>query len=143
MDVPITIGVTLALGVSLYETAVSAEHAYFDSAIMLLFFLLAGRTLDNAMRRKTRAAAGNLAALKAETAEKAVADGSSVTVPAAALLPGDAILVRPGERIAADGVVLSGGSEIDESLVTGETLPRSVQARRRGLCRHAQSRRRR
>ena len=127
MDVPITIGVTLALGVSLYETAVSAEHAYFDSAIMLLFFLLAGRTLDNAMRRKTRAAAGNLAAFKAETAERLTADGPSVTVPAAALSPGDAILVRPGERIAADGVVLSGHSEIDESLVTGETVPRGVR----------------
>ena len=76
MDVPISIGVCLALGVSLYETAISAEHAYFDSAIMLLFFLLAGRTLDQVMRRKTRALAGNLAALKAETAERIDADGT-------------------------------------------------------------------
>src|SRR5690349_15625864 len=55
MDVPITIGVTLALMMSLVETLKHAEHAYFDSAIMLLFFLLVGRTLDHAMRRKTRA----------------------------------------------------------------------------------------
>ena len=65
MDVPISLGVILALGMSLIETANHAEHAYFDSAIMLLFFLLVGRALDHAMRRKTRAVAGNLAALKA------------------------------------------------------------------------------
>ena len=63
MDVPISLGVTLALAISVIETANHAEHAYFDSAVMLLFFLLVGRTLDHAMRRKTRAVAGNLAAL--------------------------------------------------------------------------------
>ena len=126
MDVPISIGVTLALGVSLYETAISAEHAYFDSAVMLLFFLLGGRTLDHAMRRKTRAAAGNLAALKSETAEKLV-DGVAITVPAAALAPGDTILVRPGDRIAADATVVAGESGIDESLVSGETLSRHAR----------------
>jgi Cu2+-exporting ATPase len=127
MDVPISIGVTLALGVSLYETAISAEHAYFDSAVMLLFFLLAGRTLDHAMRRRTRAAAGNLSALRSETAAKLV-DGVAITVPAAALVPGDTILVRPGDRIAADATVVAGESGIDESLVSGETLSRQVRA---------------
>src|SRR5215468_5668597 len=127
MDVPISLGVILALAMSLVETANHAEHAYFDSAIMLLFFLLAGRTLDHAMRRKTRAAAGNLAALKAETAEKLLADGSRLSVPAAALRPGDRILARPGDRIAADAVVVAGASGVDESLVSGETLPRMVR----------------
>ena len=68
MDVPITIGIFLALALSVYETQHHAPHAYFDSAIMLLAFLLAGRVMDQAMRRKTRAAAGNLAALKGENA---------------------------------------------------------------------------
>jgi Cu2+-exporting ATPase len=126
MDVPISIGVTLALGVSLYETAVSAEHAYFDGAIMLLFFLLAGRTLDLAMRRKTRALAANIAALKAETAQQMDADGTLRTVPAEGLKAGDRILVRPGERVAADGVVLAGTSDVDQSLVTGETAAHPV-----------------
>ncbi len=126
MDVPISIGVVLALGMSLFETASHAEHAYFDSAIMLLFFLLCGRYLDHAMRRKTRAAAGNLAALKAEVAHRFSSDSEIVMVPVAALRPGDRLLVRPGERMPADGVVLSGASEIDESLVTGETARRPV-----------------
>ena len=68
MDVPISLGVCLALGMSLYETIHHAHHAYFDSAIMLLFFLLLGRVLDQVMRRKTRAVAGNLLALRGETA---------------------------------------------------------------------------
>jgi P-type Cu2+ transporter len=127
MDVPISLGVLLALGMSLVETASHAEHAYFDSATMLLFFLLCGRTLDHAMRRKTRAVAGNLAALKAEFAHRF--DGSElVRVPAAALKPDDRLLVRPGDRVPADGLVLSGTSEIDESLVTGETARRAVAA---------------
>ena len=128
MDVPISIGVVLALGMSLVETATHAEHAYFDSALMLLFFLLCGRYLDHAMQRKTRAVAGNLAALKADTAHRFGQNQEIVVVPAAALRPGDRLLVRPGERVPADGVVVSGTSDIDESLVTGETHPRSVSA---------------
>ncbi len=128
MDVPISIGVTLALGMSVIETINHAHHAYFDSAIMLLFFLLCGRYLDHAMRRKTRAVAGNLAALKAEVAHRFEKNGEIVIVPAAALKSEDRLLVRPGERIAADGVVISGASEIDESLVTGETARRAVAA---------------
>jgi len=125
MNVPISLGVTLALAMSVVETAHHAEHAYFDSAIMLLFFLLVGRTLDHAMRRKTRAIAGNLAALKGETAHRLV-DGELVGVPVAALQAGDRVLVRPGERVPSDGVLLSGTSEIDESLITGETMRRKI-----------------
>jgi len=127
MDVPITIGVTLALAMSLVETANHAESAYFDSAIMLLFFLLIGRTLDHAMRRKTRAVAGNLAALKADTAHR-FTGGELVSVPVAALHAGDRVLVKPGERVPADGIVMGGSSEIDESVITGETARRAVAA---------------
>ena len=126
MDVPISLGMVLALGMSVVETINHAHHAYFDSAIMLLFFLLCGRYLDYAMRRKTRAVAGNLAALKAEVAHRFEKNGEVVTVPIAALMPGDRLLVRPGERVPADGVIVSGDSEIDESLVTGETARRLV-----------------
>ncbi|MGA8920287.1 MAG: heavy metal translocating P-type ATPase [Pseudolabrys sp.] len=127
MDVPISLGVVLALGMSLVETANHATHAYFDSAIMLLFFLLIGRTLDHAMRRKTRAVAGNLAALKAETAHRFAGD-ELVSVPVAALKAGDRLLVKPGERVPADGTTINGTSEIDESLITGETARRKINA---------------
>ena len=122
MDVPISIGVTLALAMSVVETFRHAEHAYFDAAIMLLTFLLVGRYLDQSMRLKTRAVAGNLAALKAETATKFVGDDEISEVPVAAIDPGDIVLLRPGERCAVDGTVIEGRSEIDQSLITGETL---------------------
>ena len=122
MDVPISVGVTLALGMSVVETLHHAEHAYFDAAIMLLTFLLVGRCLDQRMRLKTRAVAGNLAALKAETAVKFVGPEEISEVPVAAIHPGDIVLLRPGERCAVDGVVIEGRSEIDQSSITGETL---------------------
>ena len=102
MDVPISLGVILALGMSVVETAHHAKDAYYDSAIMLLFFLLVGRALDHAMRRKTRAVAGNLAALKAETAHRFMGD-ELVSVPVAALQcrrppAGQARRARAGRR---------------------------------------------
>jgi P-type Cu2+ transporter len=127
MDVPISLGVILALTMSVVETAHHAKDTYYDSAIMLLFFLLVGRALDHAMRRKTRAVAGNLAALKAETAHRFMGD-ELVSVPVAALHAGDRVLVKPGERVPADGAVLGGASELDESLITGETARRKVAA---------------
>jgi Cu2+-exporting ATPase len=123
MDVPITVGVLLALGMSVVETVNHAEHAYFDSALMLLTFLLVGRTLEQFMRRRTRAVAGNMAALRAETATKFVSPHELCEVPVESIEPGDLVLVRPGERIAVDGVVVQGRSQIDQSLVTGETMP--------------------
>ncbi len=122
MDVPISVGVVLALGMSLVETIHHAEHAYFDAAIMLLTFLLVGRYLDQNMRRRTRAVAGNLAALKAETAARFVGADEISEVPVAAIRAGDIVLLRPGERCAVDGTVIEGKSEIDQSLITGETL---------------------
>ncbi len=122
MDVPISIGVILALAMSVAETVNHAEHTYFDAAIMLLTFLLVGRYLDQSMRRRTRAVAGNLAALKAETATKFVGADEISQVPVAAIFPGDIVLLRPGERCAVDGTVIEGRSEIDQSLITGETL---------------------
>jgi Cu2+-exporting ATPase len=127
MDVPITVGVLLALGMSVVETLNHAEHAYFDSALMLLTFLLVGRTLEQTMRRRTRAVAGNLAALRAETATKFVSPHELRDVPVASIRPGEEVLVRPGERVAVDGIVVEGRSQIDQSLVTGETMPAAAR----------------
>lgn len=128
MDVPISLGVLLALGMSVVETALSQEHAYFDSALMLLFFLLAGRYLDHAARQRTRSVAANVAALRGEFAHRLDGEGHPVQVPVQALKPGDLILVPPGARVGADGIVLEGRSDVGEALVTGESLPRAVSA---------------
>ena len=126
MDVPITLGVVLALGMSMLQTLAHERVAYFDSALMLIMFLLAGRYLDQRMRRRTRDFAVNLSAIRAERAMKLCEGGEARETPIAAIRPGDLVLARAGERIAVDGVVEDGRSEIDQSLVTGETAPVEV-----------------
>ncbi|MEM6666099.1 MAG: heavy metal translocating P-type ATPase [Pseudomonadota bacterium] len=121
MDVPISLAVMLALVMSVVQTLNSAHHAYFDSAVMLLFFLLVGRYLDQQMRRKTRAAAETLLALKGETAERVDADGTMRTVPLSVLGTGDKVHVATGSRFPADGTISAGEAQVDLSLVTGET----------------------
>jgi Cu2+-exporting ATPase len=126
MDVPITIGVTLALLLSVAQTLQHGRETYFESAAMLVLFLLAGRFLDSRMRRKTRDVAANLAAIKAEKAIKLTDGGEAVETPIEAVAPGDLVLARAGDRIAVDGIVEDGRSEVDQSLVTGETAPIAV-----------------
>jgi Cu2+-exporting ATPase len=126
MDVPISIGVLLAAGMSLFETMRSGPHAYFDSAITLLFFLLVGRYLDLRARGRARSAAEHLLTLGRAPATLIAADGSTRRVPATSLAIGDAILVAAGERIAADGRVIAGCSSLDKSLIDGESLPLAV-----------------
>ena len=126
MDVSISLGILLALGMSVWETLWHREHAYFDSAMMLLVFLLLGRVLEQSVRRQTRVAAGNIAALKGSVAHRIQPDGSLVIVPVDSLAPGDELLLRAGERVPADAVVISGSSSLDESVITGETRPREI-----------------
>ncbi|HTZ68041.1 MAG TPA: heavy metal translocating P-type ATPase, partial [Roseiarcus sp.] len=126
MDVPISVGVILALSLSLFQTIAHQRDAYFDSALMLLTFLLAGRVLDQRMRRRVRDFAANLTAVRADRALKLVEGGEARETPIAAIHPGDLVLVRAGERIAVDGKVEDGRSEVDQSLVTGETMPIAV-----------------
>ncbi len=126
MDVPITIGVSLACAVSLYETITHGPHAYFDGAVMLLFFLLAGRFLDGVMRAR---AEDGVAALQRQRAPRGLvmfADGKSEWRDADELAPGMQLLVAAGEAFAADGTVVDGSSSVDRALVTGESAPESV-----------------
>ena len=122
MDVPISLAIILAVGTSLYETMLSGEYAYFDAAISLTFFLLAGRYLDYRTRATARSAAQELAALEVPRAVR-LRDGAEETVGVSDLAPGDVVLVRPGGRIPVDGQVVLGKSEIDRALMTGESLP--------------------
>ncbi|MFB0874790.1 MULTISPECIES: heavy metal translocating P-type ATPase [unclassified Sphingobium] len=123
MDVPISIGVLLTTGMSLYETATGGAHAWFDGAVMLLFFLLAGRCLDSMMRGRARA---GVAALLKQTAPGALVlddAGQSRWTKADALRAGMRMLVAAGERLAADGRVLTGDSSLDIAFLTGESTP--------------------
>jgi P-type Cu2+ transporter len=128
MDVPISLGVLLASGMSLYESLKGGEHAYFDAAVSLLFFLLIGRTLDHVMRSKARVAAERLARLSAKGGVVVGEDGETTYLPLASLVPGMAVRVAAGERFPVDGVVLSGESDADRSLVTGESDPLHLSA---------------
>ncbi|OAB60457.1 ATPase P [Leptolyngbya valderiana BDU 20041] len=123
MDVPISLAVLLACVLSIYETAMGHGEAYFDAAVMLLFFLLIGRWLDVRLRARAGQAARDLAALQARIAHKITSDGAVKAVPAADIRPGDRLLIQPGERFAVDGVILEGEGPADAALVTGETAP--------------------
>ncbi|WP_285711685.1 heavy metal translocating P-type ATPase [Erythrobacter oryzae] len=126
MDVPISIGVILATVMSLYETVTGGEHAFFDSAVMLLFFLLAGRALDSAMRDRTRAGIGALLGRMGKSASVIALDGTTRRVAAKDLAPGMLVLVAAGEALAADGEVTEGTSALDNAMLTGESAPEPV-----------------
>lgn len=126
MDVPISLGITLAASMSLYQTIRGTSHVYFDAAIMLTFFLLIGRYLDQRVRVRARGAAENLLGLKALGALVLGADGAVRRMSARALNPGMNVQVAAGERIPVDGRIVRGRTDVDTSLITGETLPQAV-----------------
>ncbi|MEZ5994600.1 MAG: heavy metal translocating P-type ATPase [Hyphomonadaceae bacterium] len=128
MDVPISLAVVLTLGVSVVETLQQGAHAYFDGITMLLFFLLIGRYLDHRLRERARTAARDLLALQAVTASRIAADGHVASVSARDIDIGDRLQLAAGERAPVDGVIESGVSELDCSMLTGETLPQAVRA---------------
>jgi Cu2+-exporting ATPase len=123
MDVPISLGVLLAFGMSLYETVQHGPHAYFDAAISLLFFLLIGRTLDHMMRERARLAVKGLARLAARGALVAQDDGTQLYLPVSEIATGMTIMLTAGERVPVDAIVIKGASELDVSLVSGEHTP--------------------
>ena len=124
MDVPISLAVILAAGMSVYQTAHAAEHAYFDASVSLLFFLLIGRYLDQRARSKARSAATHLLALQARAATVIDDDGRQHAMRINEIAEGMTVLVAAGERVPVDGAVLEGRSDIDTQLLTGETLPK-------------------
>lgn len=126
MDVPISLGVILATGMSLYQTVRGSEQVYFDAAVTLLFFLLIGRGLDQAMRAKAVSAAHNLLGMRSSSATVVQSDGATQRAPTSSIVPGMRVLVASGERIPVDARIASGAGSIDESIMTGESRPRRV-----------------
>jgi Cu2+-exporting ATPase len=121
MDVPISLAVILAPSISLIETFRGGEHAYFDSAVTLLFFLLIGRYLDRRVRARARLAVEQLTALNATAATVVDADGRTRDLPPTSVQPGMRVLVSTGGRIPVDGVIENGASDLDLSILTGES----------------------
>ncbi len=127
MDVPISLAILLSTGMSLYQTIRGEGQVYFDAGVTLLFFLLIGRYLDARVRTRARGAAENLLSLKAQWAYVIASDGSVERLPSRLVEPGMRIAVAAGERFPADGAIVHGATSVDESLITGETLPREAQ----------------
>lgn len=123
MDVPISLAIVLSSAHSVLETAQSAQHAYFDAGIMLVFFLLIGRYLEHRTRHLARSAAAELLAMTGRTARIVNTEGSREDVPLGTLSNGMIIEVLPGERMPADGTIVVGFTELDRALVTGESTP--------------------
>ena len=123
MDVPVALAVLAAFAASVWYTWQGGGEVYYDSVTMFVFFLLTGRFLEMTARHRAGQISEALVRMLPATATRLDADGSESVVPIAELVPGDRVLVRPGETIPADGRVEDGASSVDESLLTGESLP--------------------
>jgi Cu+-exporting ATPase len=127
MDLLVALGTSAAFGLSLAlwwaaERDGAMPHLYFESAAVVITLVLLGKWLEARAKRRTIAALDALRALVPDTATVR-RDGIEHSVPLSALRPGDEVVVRPGERVPTDGVLLEGRSHFDESLLTGESLP--------------------
>jgi len=125
MDVPVALGIGTAFAASVYSTFTGQGEVYYDSVNMFVFLLLTGRFLELNARRRAGAAVEELVKLipAATTQLPAWPARDTEQVPVARLQPGDHVLVRPGETLPADGVVIEGHSAVNEAMLTGESLP--------------------
>jgi P-type Cu+ transporter len=126
MDLLVAIGTSAAYGLSLYLLGQGGgqgmPHLYFEASAVVITLVLLGKWLEGRAKRQTADAIRALNALRPATA-RVQRDGVEVDMPVAEVRVGDIVVVRPGERVAVDGEVLSGRSHVDESLITGESMP--------------------
>ncbi len=122
MDLPISIGVIATYAYSVWITLSGVGDAYFDTVVAFLFIILIGRYLEGASRRNATSATSRLMELQPRSAMR-VENGEPVLVSVRRLTLGDYVLVRPGEKLPVDGLIVDGQSSIDESMLTGESLP--------------------
>ena len=127
MDVPVSLAMGGAFVASLWSTITGVGEVYYDSVTMFVFFLLAGRYLELIARHKAGRAAEELVKLVPATAVRVLSNGEHEVITTSELEKGDRVLVKPGEIVPADGYVVEGISSVDESLLTGESLPRARQ----------------
>ena len=134
MDLLVALGTSAAYGLSLYllwqsaahgttHDLTAAPHLYFEASAVVVTLVLLGRFLEARAKSRTTSAIRALTRLRPERARLRRPDGREQVIDVAALRVGDRVVVRPGERLPADGIVHEGASEVDESLLTGESLP--------------------
>ena len=125
MDLLVALGTSAAFGLSVYELffgAAGAHELYFETAAALITFILLGKWLEARAKRQTTEAIRALNALRPDRA-LVRRDGKDLEVPLSSVAVGDLVVVRPGERVPVDGEIREGRSHVDESLITGESLP--------------------
>jgi P-type Cu+ transporter len=126
MDVLVALGTSAAFGLSVYLLLVHGDHGmphlYFEASASVITLVLLGKWLEARAKRQTTDAIRGLQALQPATA-RVLRDGQEHAVAVEAVALGDVVRVRPGERLPVDGLVLAGASHVDESLITGESLP--------------------
>jgi Cu+-exporting ATPase len=128
MDVLVALGTSAAYFFSIFNgffaesLGVASDGLYFEASAIIISLVLLGRFFEARAKGKTSEALKKLMDLQPKTA-KVIRDGNEMELPVEDVLPGDMVLIRPGDRIPVDGVVASGASAVDESAVTGESLP--------------------
>ena len=121
MDTLVAIGTITAYIYSIYAMVIH-EAVFFESAALVITFVLLGQVFEERMRSSASNAVEKLVDLQAKDAE-VIRDGETILIPLSEVIVGDVISVRPGQKVAVDGIIIEGGSTIDESMVTGESMP--------------------
>ena len=122
MDVLIALGTTAAYLYSTVITFFGEGDIYFETSALVITLILLGRLLEAIARGRTSEAIRKLIGLQARTA-RVVRSGKEIDIPVSDVVPGDIVVVRPGEKLPVDGVIIEGSSAIDESMITGESVP--------------------
>lgn len=125
MDVPVALSIILAYVASLWATLTQQGDIYFDSITMFIFFLLTGRYLEMQARHRAGDTAEAMVKLIPAMATRLAANDQEEIIPVSELTPGERVRIKPGETIPADGLITAGRSSVDESLLTGESIPQS------------------
>ncbi len=122
MDVLVALGTSSAYFYSLYNLIAGVREYYFEASAVIITLILLGKMLESIAKGRTSEAIKKLMNLQAKTA-KVIRDGKELDIPIEEVVVGDTVIVRPGEKIPVDGIVIEGSSSVDESMLTGESIP--------------------